>query len=264
MEPARVLEKLLENAAPCLRLSPDGTGNSWIGGRPGLPDDFVWPRWRGKPLAFLAQIDLVEARSAGGPDWLPERGLLTFFYDAEQSTWGFSPEDAGSWVVMHTLDRAPSTLAPPPSEDVIEYGQRKVAMVLDRSLPTAERVGVKPFELSEQEWEQLIAAIEKMEPPLYARHQMGGWPYPIQNDSMEYEAQLASNGIDCGEPDNYRSAAAAALAPGASEWKLLFQLDSDEDLEMMWGDSGLLYFWIREADARAGIFSNVWMILQCC
>jgi uncharacterized protein YwqG len=264
MDPARVLETVQQSAAPCIRLRSDGTGNSWIGGRPSLPDDFNWPHWKGKPLAFLAQIDLAEVRSAGGPDWLPDRGLLAFFYDAEQSTWGFSPEDIGSWRVVHTDVRAPRPLAPPASADTIEYGRRKVAMVLDRSLPTTDRVGVRPFDLSEEEWQEVEAAIENMRPPSSLDHQIGGWPYPIQNDSMELEAQLASNGIDCGEPSNYRTARAEALAAGASEWKLLLQLDSDDDLNMMWGDSGILYFWAREAEARAGDFSKVWMILQCC
>jgi uncharacterized protein YwqG len=43
---------------------------------------------------------------------------------------------------------------------------------------------------------------------------------------------------------------------------LLLQVDSD-DVGMMWGDGGRLYFWIREQDARRADFSNVWMILQC-
>jgi uncharacterized protein YwqG len=32
---------------------------------------------------------------------------------------------------------------------------------------------------------------------------------------------------------------------------------------MMWVDTGRIYFWIREQDARAGDFSKAWMILQC-
>jgi uncharacterized protein YwqG len=53
------------------------------------------------------------------------------------------------------------------------------------------------------------------------------------------------------------------LEPGAKDWKLLLQLASDEDTEMMWGDGGTLYFWIREADLPDRDFSKVWIILQC-
>lgn len=48
----------------------------------------------------------------------------------------------------------------------------------------------------------------------------------------------------------------------ASDWRLLLQLDSDADADMMWVDVGSLYFWIWEQDARAGDFSKVWRILQ--
>jgi uncharacterized protein YwqG len=32
---------------------------------------------------------------------------------------------------------------------------------------------------------------------------------------------------------------------------------------VMWGDGGVLYFWIREADARARRFDQAWVVLQC-
>jgi uncharacterized protein YwqG len=54
------------------------------------------------------------------------------------------------------------------------------------------------------------------------------------------------------------------MSSAPADWRLLLQLDTDNDAGMMWGDTGTLYFWIREQDARAGDFSKIWMILQCC
>ena len=53
--------------------------------------------------------------------------------------------------------------------------------------------------------------------------------------------------------------------PGAG-WQLVFEEqfdDSDNDLDVMWGDVGKIYFWVREQDAREHDFSGVWLILQC-
>jgi uncharacterized protein YwqG len=58
-----------------------------------------------------------------------------------------------------------------------------------------------------------------------------------------------------------RGKAAPASAP--ADWRLLLQLDTDDDAGMMWGDTGRLYFWVREQDARAGDFSKTWLVLQC-
>ena len=49
------------------------------------------------------------------------------------------------------------------------------------------------------------------------------------------------------------------LAPGAADWKLLLQLDSDEGAGMDWGDS-MISFWIREKDLQDHSFSEAWMI----
>ena len=40
-------------------------------------------------------------------------------------------------------------------------------------------------------------------------------------------------------------------------------LDSDEALGFMWGDLGMLYFWIREQDARRRAFDKTWFAVQC-
>ena len=95
------------------------------------------------------------------------------------------------------------------------------------------------------------------------KHQLFGYPVPLQDDSMELGCQLAANGIYVGDPEGYQTARARELAAGAADWRLLLQLDSDGAVGMTWGDLGTLYFWVREAEAQTGDFGNVWMILQC-
>jgi len=69
---------------------------------------------------------------------------------------------------------------------------------------------------------------------------------------MEMERQTATTGLR-------RS---ANKLGNVTDWRLLLQLDTDDDAGMMWCDVGSLYFWVREQDARAGDFSAAWMILQ--
>jgi uncharacterized protein YwqG len=49
----------------------------------------------------------------------------------------------------------------------------------------------------------------------------------------------------------------------STQWQLLFQLDSDEIGEFMWGDGGMLYYWIRKSDLLARDFTKHWMTGQC-
>ena len=87
---------LLEHAAPARRwggeLASDDAGAaahievgaSKLGGSPDLAADTPWPRREGRPLAFVAQIDLAEVAvdlEEGGP--LPPKGLLSLFVATE-------------------------------------------------------------------------------------------------------------------------------------------------------------------------------------
>jgi uncharacterized protein YwqG len=72
-----------------------------------------------------------------------------------------------------------------------------------------------------------------------------------------------TNGLYCGNETGYRDKRAAQLADGADDWQLLFQLDSDDKADMMWGDAGRLYYWIRKQELARQSFDNTWTILQC-
>jgi hypothetical protein len=86
-------------------------------------------------------------------------------------------------------------------------------------------------------------------------HRFLGHPNQVQNP-MPIECELVSHGLDWADvTDETRQA--------ATEWRLLLQVDTDDALGTEWGDTGRIYFWIRESDARERNFDQAWLILQC-
>lgn len=82
---------------------------------------------------------------------------------------------------------------------------------------------------------------------------------------MEYECEAVSRGIYCGEPHELDEELRAEIERASQDWLLLFQMGTVEngDFELMFGDVGHIYFWIKKQDLAAGNFDNVWLVLQC-
>jgi len=255
---------ILGAARTSIRLRPRGRDNgdtnvSRLGGGAALPKGTTWPTWKDRPQSLVAHINLSEMASFDSESVLPPSGNLLFFYDSEQETWGFDPNDRGSWRVMFVDDNEPVDTF---SESGI---YQPVALVpsAEISLPPWESLwfessGIGPA--SVDAYLDLRASISGDE----LIHKMLGYPDPVQNE-MQLECQLVSNGIYCGDADGYKDPRAETLRNGATDWQLLLQIDSEEDRAgMLWGDVGRLYFWIREQDLRRRDFDRVWCILQCC
>ncbi len=250
---------------PALHLvDTSGDVRSRIGGAPDLPDGFEWPQWKNVPLAFLAQIDLAEIGQQSVLPDLPTHGLLYFFYDQEQSTWGFRPGDRGSWRVFYSAESEQLKRTDPPAgvNDHARFSEKQLEFREITTYPSLDRVSDGPMDMSDETWDE-VDALQARDFGDLPRHQIGGLPIPVQGDDMELECQLASNGIDVGSSAGYASPEAEALKPGAADWVLLLQLDSDDETDMMWGDLGVLYFWIRKHDLKALNFADCWMVLQC-
>ncbi len=246
--------------APGVHLVPsDAPSRSHWGGAPGLPAG-DWPTRNGRKLTFLARVSLAELHRAHRIGWLPTTGALLFFYDLEEQPWGFDPKDKGSGAVLHVPD-LDSPITPVKSKDGGGIAPRSMSFRLIQTLPSWEREAVQELTLSDDEFDEYS---DLAEAPYdgHARHQVGGLPVPVQGDQMELECQLASNGIYIGDPSGYADPRARPLEAGAAEWRLLLQFDTDDDLGVMWGDCGRLYFWVRESEAKAGRFGGTWLILQ--
>lgn len=260
--PRDVAALLAPHGTPAVGLlRSDSPSRSHLGGAPALPPGVEWPSRDGRRLGLLARVDLAELRRELILDWLPPAGDLLFFYDLEEQPWGFDPEHRSGWEVLHLPEAGGAPGEPaagaPGALPRSDLGLRRIT-----SYPSPERAAVEALALTEAEEELLFELIDRDfgDAP---QHQMGGFPKPVQSDEMELTCQLVSHGLYCGDPSGYQDPRAAELEAGAADWRLLLQFDSDDDLGVMWGDCGMLYFWVREQDARAGDFSRVWMELQC-
>ncbi|MCA9093465.1 MAG: DUF1963 domain-containing protein [Planctomycetaceae bacterium] len=263
----RLADSLIQQARPSIRILTEPgedaeipVGASKFGGDPDLPEGFEWPEWNGEPLAFLAQISLADLLEFPEHELLPPNGLLSFFYDREQSTWGFDPEHRGSWrVVYHATEMLRRTSPPTPVPDEAMFDTCGISFEGGLAIPGWELLDHERLQFTDEEQS---AFFEVMQGTEGMEHHLFGYAHEIQGE-MSTECQLVSNGVYCGSGDPLSTPEGKRLAPGAKDWRLLLQLDSDDSVGWMWGDCGRLYFWIREEDLKARRFENCWMILQC-
>lgn len=264
--PPRDVKALVQGLArPAVHIvSTDRITDSHLGGLPRVPAHFVWPEMAGQPLGFLAQFNLAELAGMDVIEWLPRAGHLLFFYDLAHQPWGFDPRDRGSWAVI-LLEEGKGPLVEHPAPSKLPgksiLGRMQVELKRIDTFPSS-RESLAGLELTDEE-SNLLLDLQEAQFCGRPRHQLGGFPSAVQGDTMELECQLVSEGLYCGDDRGYKDPRAEEAARLAHEWQLLFQMDSDDDLKVMWGDLGMLYFWNREQDSRRGRFEDAWVILQC-
>jgi uncharacterized protein YwqG len=260
------LEYLNALRRPALALSPSAEpSTSRIGGLPSLPEDVPWPQWKGVPLAFLCQVDLSRIPAGFDRSGLPSAGMLYFFYDQAQSTWGFDPQDEGSWQVVYSATATgggAARAAPEGLDKQCVYHQKAAVFAPVATYPSLQDERVDALKLTDRqvdEYIELCSSVFQSNPA----HHLLGYPSPIQGNDMDLECQLVSHGLYCGDLSGYQDPRAKELEAGRGDWILLLQLDSDDAAGMMWGDGGMLYFWIKRNDLKEARFDRCWMILQC-
>lgn len=237
-------------------------GASRIGGVPDLPPGVDWPMRGHWPLSFIAQINLAESHPFDTEQRLPARGMLYLFYDTQDMPWGFDPKDCTSFKVLYLeVDASALVRTAQPEQLIEDYRLDAAGIQFDQclSLPSPYSHSLHHFTPDEAEIEALRDWQNLMPKPA---HQLLGHSDNIQGN-MELECQLVSHGLYCGDETGYQDPRAQTLAPGASDWLPLMQIDSDDLCNWMWCDCGILYVWIRQQDLAARNFDNCWVILQC-
>ncbi len=199
---------------------------------------------------------------------LPKSGLLSFFYDLKEQPWGFDPKQLNGFRVHYT----PAGVALEPTtmpRHEFELNECQINFQAGLTLPHIGSRIYQQFDnlvdLNNEQADAYFAYMHEIEllgQPTRCNHHLLGHSSNVQGD-MQLEAQLVTNGLYCGNPAGYKDARAKELEAGVDDWVLLLQLDSDDTANIMWGDVGMLYFWIRKQDLAQNRFDGVWLGLQC-
>ncbi|MBW3536591.1 MAG: DUF1963 domain-containing protein [Actinobacteria bacterium] len=274
-------------ARPAVRLRHTAAPTaSHLGGAAQLEPETTWPEWDGTPLSLLAVIDLTELSGFSIDITLPDEGTLNVFYDADdQCAWGMVPEDREAWRVIFVPGRGAVRRAAPPG--TLEFPTIGLAPEQTLTVPGWEEPAVhsivpprreRPASHSEPERSSrrrgreqrdrdayfafLDAWIEDTDAEWAPNHQMGGWPQ-LQQAAIWVECDIVSRGLPLETRRQWRNSHLMGAPRNDSDWRLLLQVDTDEEAGWMWGDAGMLYYAVRESLPFPQTFEEAWMVLQC-
>lgn len=246
--------KLLNTAMPFIRVAPQkaratAPWESKVGGHPYLPKGTAVPKASdGRELFFLAQLNFAEMPRLAG---FPTEGIVEFYIN-DDDLYGMDFDDGENQDTFRVLYFPTVNQDQKLLESLPDYPKREFDLLphhpeLSYPLTFSLAEEVAPAtdfrfwqhfspdffqQFGEREWGVLDEFGKAVRPQ---GHKIGGYAYFTQDDPRRPEDPM---------------------------W-LLFQLDSDELMDLMWGDTGVGHFFIREQDLIARDFSRVLYDWDC-
>ncbi|KMY55595.1 cytoplasmic protein [Bacillus sp. FJAT-27231] len=254
LEPYR--EELEQTVEPVVKITGTcartGLLDSKFGGQPYLPKGMEHPKdEHGDYLSLLAQINFAEVPPIAP---FPEKGILQFYIAGEDDLLGMDFEDGTNQENFRILYHPDVTEEP--SELVTDFSYMKPSeegfFPVEHEIKLSFELGEEPISEGDYRMEQLSfdlygEASDGTElGEIYAEalgatgSKIGGYPFFTQEDPRSYREKYQNHQV------------------------LLLQVDTDTDLDIMWGDSGVGNFFITKEDLKNRNFANVLYNWDCC
>ena len=204
--------------APASKPTKDSQRTSHFGGQPYIEKGEQWPTNKeNTSLDFVFQV--FNSPELHMPDDIK---LIQFYYDWEGSAW---ETDDDGWLVKiyNNLDTENQTAIEKPS-GLSRSKYCKISFIEVLTLPDWEGIDVHHPEASalssklngEYPWEYYDDTVNKLIGEPDYQSQLGGYPQWVQGEST---------------PTN----------DNGNLMNLLFQIDTEDEAMVMWGDAGLVY-----------------------
>jgi len=208
--------------------------NSHFGGQAYFEKGEEWPRTKkGKPLNFIFQLfNSAELE-------LPENiELIQFYYDWDEFPW--DTENDGWLVKIYQKTQKENIEYIEKPKELGKSKYCEISCQAIQSLPDWEGIDLHCNNASnlscvlneDKPWDSYAQVVAKLIGEQSYQSQLGGYPRWVQGESTPKD----SNG---------------------NSMKLLFQIDSEDNAGLMWGDVGLIYVFYDEPSGR------IEFILQC-
>lgn len=247
-------DKLLETKAEFIEIIPEEIvdlkpWNSKFGGQPYLPKGNQFPtNSSGEHLFFLAQINFAEIPAI--PPF-PEKGILQF-YIFDDGQYGQDSKDVfrqeNFKVLYFPIIEEDESLLQTDFSFLREYGENlPVYPENSYGITFEKRNEIVP--VSDHQFARLLSAD--------FFDQFGESKWEIMN---VYKEEVSAEGHKIGGYAHFSQEDPRNLE---SPMLLLFQMDTDMEIESMWGDMGTANFFISKEDLEKRDFSRVMYHWDC-
>ena len=253
-------------------------GCSKFGGKPDIPESFEWPYFctntfdddeiKPRALAFLMQINCEEISEFDKDGLLPDKGMLYFFYELGSQRWGFDPKDRGCARVYYYAGEELETRELP--DDMEEQSILPEIPVGFKARDDVPGIGEYFIHYDRNvDWDEYYdSREERFTGPAGERKitKLLGYGDEMQGDMLAECEMTGGRGIYTGNGyPEMTEKEKNELLKASEEWTLLFQLDTvrKNGFELMFGDDGRIFYYIRKDDLKNKNFENIWIILQC-
>ncbi|MEC3839735.1 YwqG family protein [Bacillus amyloliquefaciens] len=226
-----------------------GRYDSKIAGDPYYPKHEPYPEDEsGRPMKLLAQINFADM--PGLPDF-PDIGILQFYISVSDDVYGLNFDDGCAQTGFcvkyfeHVTEQETELMDDfsfVQAEDEYNFPIQSEALITPEL--SAEWVLPSDFQFRQYAGMDAFDYFEQCDDEVYDEytanafgHKIGGYASFTQEDPRSYSHQ--------------------------DHTILLLQIDSDDDIDSMWGDVGIANFFIRPEDLKKKDFSNVLYNWDC-
>src|SRR5690606_9529809 len=229
-------------------------GETKIGGNPDLPPDYTWPRWKTYPMSFIAQINLASLSKEVLQHYdIPSKGILSFFYTAHpDAMYGnkcelfYRSKDTAKVFYFDDQQTLTRTAAPFEQHEEFWFKPCKVKYIVDWTIP-----GSETYEISKglgMGWNHNREVFDKYCFVFQSRfidkfHNRSQWHEPIHRFLGNHDP-VQSGYVD-------------------GDHNLLLQIDSDNLVGTMWGDTGRIYFFGCIEKLKRINVADAYAVMEC-